>query len=180
MISLSKWANQSESHSSGRELLSLFPSQGHHADGPPWRDHRPSGCGKTTLMNLLPRFWDVDEGSITIDGHDVHNLRIRGFRKQIGIVPQETILFQATIAANIAYGDPAASRDRIIEAAQRPITAATKIRTNSDNRFRPATSNRGSRGIRDQPRNSPTHTEKRIRICPAFPCPSVCSVVTRW
>ena len=53
------------------------------------------------------------------------------------------------------------------------ITAATKIRTNPDNRFRPATSNRGSRGIRDQPRNSPTHTEKRIRISPAFPCPSV-------
>ena len=79
----------------------------------------PNGCGKTTLMNLLPRFWDVDEGSITIDGHDVRDLRIRGFRRQIGIVPQETILFQDTIAANIAYGDPGASRDRIIEAAKR-------------------------------------------------------------
>src|SRR5271157_3120788 len=79
----------------------------------------PNGCGKTTLMNLLPRFWDVDEGSITIDGLDVRDLRIRGFRRQIGIVPQETILFQDTIAANIAYGDPGASRDRIIEAAKR-------------------------------------------------------------
>ena len=79
----------------------------------------PNGCGKTTLMNLLPRFWDVDEGSITIDGHDVRDLRIRSFRRQIGIVPQETILFQDTIANNIAYGDPGASRDRIIEAAKR-------------------------------------------------------------
>ena len=79
----------------------------------------PNGCGKTTLMNLLPRFWDVDEGSITIDGHNVRDLRIRGFRRQIGIVPQETILFQDTIAANIAYGDPGTSRDRIVEAAKR-------------------------------------------------------------
>ncbi len=79
----------------------------------------PNGCGKTTLMNLLPRFWDVDSGSITIDGHNIRDLRIRNFRRQIGIVPQETILFQDTIAHNIAYGDPTASRDRIIEAAQR-------------------------------------------------------------
>ncbi len=71
----------------------------------------PNGCGKTTLMNLLPRFWDVDKGSITIDGHDVRDLRMRSFRRQIGVVPQETILFQDTIAANIAYGDPSASRD---------------------------------------------------------------------
>jgi ABC-type multidrug transport system fused ATPase/permease subunit len=79
----------------------------------------PNGCGKTTLMNLLPRFWDVDDGSIKIDGQDVRNLRIRSFRRQIGIVPQETILFQDTIARNIAYGDPGAGRDLIIEAAKR-------------------------------------------------------------
>ncbi|MGC8638256.1 MAG: ABC transporter ATP-binding protein [Isosphaeraceae bacterium] len=79
----------------------------------------PNGCGKTTLMNLLPRFWDVDSGAITIDGHDVRDLRIRDFRRQIGMVPQDTILFQDTIARNIAYGDPDASRDRIIEAARR-------------------------------------------------------------
>src|SRR5208337_4539661 len=79
----------------------------------------PNGCGKTTLMNLLPRFWDVDQGSITIDGHDVRDLRIRNFRRHIGIVPQETLLFQDTIARNIAYGDPSASRDRIVEAAKR-------------------------------------------------------------
>ena len=70
-------------------------------------------------MSLLPRFWDVDSGSITIDGHDVRDLRIRSFRRQIGIVPQETILFQDTIGKNIAYGDPSASRDQIIQAAKR-------------------------------------------------------------
>jgi ATP-binding cassette, subfamily B, bacterial MsbA len=79
----------------------------------------PNGCGKTTLMNLLPRFWDVDSGAITIDGHDVRDLRIRDFRRQIGIVPQDTILFQDTIARNIAYGDPSASRERIVQAAKR-------------------------------------------------------------
>ena len=70
-------------------------------------------------MNLLPRFWDVDSGTITVDGHDVRDLRIRSFRRQIGIVPQDTILFQDTIARNIAYGDPGASRDRIVQAAKR-------------------------------------------------------------
>lgn len=79
----------------------------------------PNGCGKTTLMSLLPRFWDVDEGTITIDGVDVREIRGRGLRRLIGIVPQETILFQDTIARNIAYGDPGASRDRIVEAAKR-------------------------------------------------------------
>ncbi len=79
----------------------------------------PNGCGKTTLMNLLPRFWDVDSGAIRIDGHDVRGARGRSLRRQIGIVPQETILFQDSIAKNIAYGNPSASRDAIIEAAKR-------------------------------------------------------------
>lgn len=79
----------------------------------------PNGCGKSTLMNLLPRFWDVDSGAIRIDGLDVRELRGRSLRRQIGIVPQETILFQGTIAKNIAYGDPSANREAIIEAAKR-------------------------------------------------------------
>ena len=66
----------------------------------------PNGCGKTTLMNLLPRFWDVDSGAIRIDGHDIREVPLRSLRRQIGIVLQETILFQDTIANNIAYGDP--------------------------------------------------------------------------
>lgn len=79
----------------------------------------PNGCGKTTLMNLLPRFWDVDSGAIRIDGHDIRDIRGRSLRRQIGIVPQETILFQGTIAKNIAYGDPGASRAAVVEAAKR-------------------------------------------------------------
>ncbi|WP_076351434.1 ABC transporter ATP-binding protein [Paludisphaera borealis] len=79
----------------------------------------PNGCGKTTLMNLLPRFWDVDSGTIRIDGRDIREYRGRSLRRQIGIVPQETILFQDSIAKNIAYGDPSASRESIVEAAKR-------------------------------------------------------------
>ncbi len=79
----------------------------------------PNGCGKTTLMNLLPRFWDVNSGAIRIDGQDIRELQIRTLRRQIGIVLQETILFQDTIAANIAYGNPGASRKAVIEAAER-------------------------------------------------------------
>ena len=84
----------------------------------------PNGCGKTTLLNLLPRFWDVDSGAIKIDGHDVRDLRLRSVRRQIGLVPQDTILFQDTIARNIAYGDPSASRDRIIQAAKKAYAHA--------------------------------------------------------
>ncbi len=79
----------------------------------------PNGCGKTTLMNLIPRFWDVDSGAIRIDGHDIREVPLRSLRRQIGIVLQETILFQDTIANNIAYGDPRASRAAIIRAAER-------------------------------------------------------------
>ena len=79
----------------------------------------PNGCGKTTLMNLLPRFWDVDSGAIRIDGHDIREVQLRSLRRQIGMVIQETILFQDTIANNIAYGDPHASRAAIVAAAER-------------------------------------------------------------
>ena len=79
----------------------------------------PNGCGKTTLTSLLPRFWDVDSGTIRIDGRDIREVPLRSLRRQIGIVLQETILFQDTIANNIAYGDPHASRERIIRAAER-------------------------------------------------------------
>jgi subfamily B ATP-binding cassette protein MsbA len=79
----------------------------------------PNGCGKTTLMNLLPRFWDVDSGAIRIDGHDIREVQLRSLRRQIGMVIQETILFQDSIANNIAYGYPQASRAAIVEAAER-------------------------------------------------------------
>jgi subfamily B ATP-binding cassette protein MsbA len=77
-----------------------------------------SGAGKTTLVNLLPRFYDVTGGSIAIDGHDIRTVMLGSLRAQIGIVTQETVLFDDTIAANIAYGRPAASRHQIEAAAR--------------------------------------------------------------
>ena len=77
-----------------------------------------SGAGKTTLVNLLPRFYDVTAGAILIDGRDVRDLTLASLRSQIGIVTQETVLFDETIAANIAYGRPSASRADIEAAAR--------------------------------------------------------------
>jgi len=79
----------------------------------------PNGCGKTTLMNLLPRFWDVESGAVRIDGHDIREVQLRSLRSQIGMVIQETILFQDSIANNIAYGHAHASRAAIAAAAER-------------------------------------------------------------
>jgi ABC-type multidrug transport system fused ATPase/permease subunit len=79
----------------------------------------PNGCGKSTLMNLLPRFYDVASGAIRIDGHDLRDVRIRGLRTQIGMVTQETVLFEDSIANNIAYGTRHAGRDLIVAAAKR-------------------------------------------------------------
>jgi subfamily B ATP-binding cassette protein MsbA len=79
----------------------------------------PNGCGKSTLMNLLPRFWDVETGAIKIDGHDIRDVHLRSLRSQIGMVIQETVLFEDTIANNIAYGRRHASREEIIAASKR-------------------------------------------------------------
>jgi subfamily B ATP-binding cassette protein MsbA len=81
-----------------------------------------SGAGKTTLVNLLPRFYDVGAGSILVDGVDVRDVTLASLRQQIGIVTQETVLFDETVANNIAYGVPGASR-REIEAAARAAHA---------------------------------------------------------
>ena len=77
-----------------------------------------TGSGKTTIANLIARFYDVNDGSVKIDGHDVRDISIDSLRRQIGIVSQQPILFNDTIANNIAYGVPDASRDKIIEAAK--------------------------------------------------------------
>lgn len=77
-----------------------------------------SGAGKTTLMNLLPRFYDVTGGAITIDGLDIRDVTLASLREQIGIVTQETVLFDDTIANNIAYGRPGANRQTIEDAAR--------------------------------------------------------------
>ena len=65
-----------------------------------------SGAGKSTLVNLLPRFYDVTGGRVLIDGRDVRDIRLESLREQIAIVTQDVILFNDTIRANIAYGDP--------------------------------------------------------------------------
>ena len=77
-----------------------------------------SGGGKTTLVNLIPRFYDVTEGEILIDGHDIRDVTIESLREQTGIVTQQTILFNDTVKNNIAYGDIKKSDDDIIEAAR--------------------------------------------------------------
>ncbi len=79
----------------------------------------PNGCGKSTLVNLLPRFYDPQSGLVLIDGEDIRAVRLRGVREQIGIVTQETVLFNDTIWNNIAYGRPHASRDEIEAAAKK-------------------------------------------------------------
>ena len=79
----------------------------------------PTGCGKTTLINLLLRFYDVDAGQILLDGHDIRTLTRRSLRAAFGMVLQDTWLFEGTVAENIAYGHPDASRNEIIAAAER-------------------------------------------------------------
>src|SRR3989441_11666596 len=78
----------------------------------------PSGAGKTTLVNLLPRFYDVSSGAILIDGVDIRNVSLASLRRQIGIVTQDTVLFDDTVATNIAYGSPGATRQEIEGAAR--------------------------------------------------------------
>jgi ABC-type multidrug transport system fused ATPase/permease subunit len=79
----------------------------------------PNGCGKTTLMNLIPRFYDPQCGQVLIDGLDVRDVQIRSLRRQIGVVTQETVLFNDTILNNIAYGNRCASRAEIELAARK-------------------------------------------------------------
>lgn len=79
----------------------------------------PSGSGKTTICSLLPRFYDVTGGRITIDGKDVRTLTLQSLRSQIGLVQQDVYLFCGTIRENIAYGKPDASMEEIIDAAKK-------------------------------------------------------------
>src|SRR5262249_52948291 len=83
----------------------------------------PSGAGKSTLINLLPRLYDVTGGAILFDGTDIRDASITSLRSQIGLVTQEIILFDDTVAANIAYGEPEAELDRIVEAARSAYAA---------------------------------------------------------
>lgn len=78
----------------------------------------PSGGGKTTMCNLIPRFYDVTEGRILIDGIDIKDVSLKSLRKSIGVVQQDVYLFSGTVLENIEYGKPGASRDEIIESAK--------------------------------------------------------------
>jgi len=78
----------------------------------------PSGAGKSTLVNLIPRFYDVSDGSILVDGIDVRNVSLNELRRQIGIVPQEMILYGMTVKENILYGRLNATMDEVIESAK--------------------------------------------------------------
>ncbi|MCH4179358.1 MAG: ABC transporter ATP-binding protein/permease [Megasphaera sp.] len=78
----------------------------------------PSGAGKSTIANLLPRFYDINSGSLTIDGIDIRDVTFSSLRQQIGLVPQETILFNATIRENILYGRLDATDEEIVAAAK--------------------------------------------------------------
>jgi ATP-binding cassette subfamily B protein len=77
-----------------------------------------TGSGKSTIINLIPRFYDVSEGRVTVDGHDVRDVTLQSLRRQIGIVLQETTLFGGTVRENIAYGRPDASEEEIVAAAR--------------------------------------------------------------
>ena len=78
----------------------------------------PSGSGKSTIANLIPRFYDVDSGTITIDGHDIRQVTADSLREQIGLVPQETMLFSTTVMENIRYGRLDATDEEVVEAAR--------------------------------------------------------------
>lgn len=79
----------------------------------------PSGGGKTTMCNLIPRFYEIDAGAITIDGHDIRNLTLKSLRHKVGIVQQDVFLFAASIKENIRYGRPDATDEEIREAAKK-------------------------------------------------------------
>lgn len=76
----------------------------------------PSGGGKTTLVDLIPRFFEIDSGAITIDGTDISKIKVSSLRRKIGIVSQETFLFSGTVKMNIAYGSPHATEEQLIAA----------------------------------------------------------------
>ena len=101
-----------------------------------------TGCGKSTLVNLIPRFYDVSEGSITIDGIDVRNAKMSDLRKEIGLVPQKGVLFSGTISSNLRFGDPGADDEALRLAAD--IAQATEFISSSEEGFERSISQGGT------------------------------------
>ncbi|SEH59938.1 ATP-binding cassette, subfamily B [Ruminococcus flavefaciens] len=101
-----------------------------------------TGCGKSTLINLIPRFYDVTEGSITVDGVDVRELSKSDLRCRIGLVPQKGVLFSGTISSNLKFGKPDATDEELAKAAE--IAQAMEFISNDENGFERAISQGGS------------------------------------
>lgn len=102
----------------------------------------PTGAGKTTIINLLPRFWDVSEGRVTIDGHDVRDVTRRSLRDQMGIVLQDAFLFSDSVMNNIRYGRPDASDEEVIAAAK--LSRAHDFIVNLENGYDTVLGERGA------------------------------------
>lgn len=101
-----------------------------------------TGSGKSTLINLIPRFYDVTEGAIRLDGHDIRNLTQHDLRHQLGYVPQKGVLFSGDIASNIMYGNPEGSSEEMQEAAE--IAQATEFINNKKKKYESHISQGGS------------------------------------
>jgi ATP-binding cassette, subfamily B, multidrug efflux pump len=102
----------------------------------------PTGAGKTTIINLLPRFWDITSGSLTIDGHDVRDVTRHSLRGQMGIVLQDSFLFSDTVMNNIRYGRPDATEEEVIAAAK--LARADSFIERLENGYQTVLGERGS------------------------------------
>jgi ATP-binding cassette subfamily B protein len=102
----------------------------------------PTGAGKTTIINLLPRFYDVTTGAVKIDGIDVRDVTMKSLREQIGIVLQDTFLFSDTVMSNIRYGRPNATDEEVIEAAK--LVAADEFISRLENGYQTVLGERGA------------------------------------
>ncbi len=101
-----------------------------------------TGCGKSTLVNLIPRLYDVTTGRITLDGKDIRDIRMVDLREEIGYVPQKGVLFSGTIASNLRFGKEDATEEEIVKAAQ--IAQATEFIENKDDKYETAISQGGT------------------------------------
>ena len=101
-----------------------------------------TGCGKSTLVNLIPRLYDVTDGKITVDGKDIRDIRMADLREEIGFVPQKGVLFSGTIASNLRFGRENATEEEIARAAE--IAQATEFIENKDDKYETAISQGGT------------------------------------
>lgn len=101
-----------------------------------------TGCGKSTLVNLIPRLYDVTDGKILLDGKDIRNISMSDLREEIGFVPQKGVLFSGTIASNLRFGNDNATNEEIKKAAE--IAQATEFIEAKDDKYESSISQGGS------------------------------------